>query len=70
MGELRVQAERVARGRLAVASIGRAYGRRRWGDVLLTLLATDLMVRLFSNRQPLPLGLRRLVLALLRRVAP
>jgi len=70
VGELRVQAERVARGRLAVASIGRAYGRRRWGDVLLTLLATDLMVRLFSNRQPLPLGLRRLVLALLRRVAP
>jgi 2-octaprenyl-6-methoxyphenol hydroxylase len=68
--ELRAQAERVARGRLAVTSIGRAYGRRRWGDVLLTLAATDLMVRLFSNRQPLALGLRRLALTLLRRVAP
>jgi len=67
---LRVQAERVARGQLALARLGRAYAFRRWGDVLLTLLVTDLMVRLFSNRQSLPLGLRRLVLALLRRVPP
>ncbi|WP_311133750.1 FAD-dependent monooxygenase [Synechococcus sp. CS-1327] len=67
---LRRQAERVARGRLGLAAIGRAYAIRRWGDVLLTLLITDLMVRLFSNRQPLPLGLRRLVLALLRRLPP
>ena len=67
---LRVQAERVARGRLALASIGPAYAWRRWADVLLTLVATDLLVRLFSNRQPLALGLRRLALALLRRVTP
>jgi len=67
---LQKQAERAARGRLAVAAIGRSYAWNRWGDVLLTLLATDLLVRLFSNRQPLLLGLRRLILGLLGGGAP
>jgi 2-octaprenyl-6-methoxyphenol hydroxylase len=53
-----------------VAAIGGAYAWRRRGDVLLTLLATDLLVRLFSNRQAPLLGLRRLALAVLRRAAP
>jgi 2-octaprenyl-6-methoxyphenol hydroxylase len=56
---------RAAQGRLRPARLGAAYARRRWPDLLLTLLATDLLVRLFSNRQPLLLPLRRLALALL-----
>jgi 2-octaprenyl-6-methoxyphenol hydroxylase len=55
----------VSRGRLRPSRLAAAYGRRRWPDLLLTLLATDLLVRLFSNRQPLLLPLRRLALALL-----
>jgi 2-octaprenyl-6-methoxyphenol hydroxylase len=63
-------AERAARAqqaprRLAPRRLAAAYARRRWPDLLLTLLATDLLVRLFSNRQPLLLPLRRLALALL-----
>jgi 2-octaprenyl-6-methoxyphenol hydroxylase len=58
-------ADRVAQGRLAPQQLAAAYARRRWPDLLLTLLATDLLVRLFSNRQPLLLPLRRLALALL-----
>jgi len=60
-------AAQVQQGRLPLARLGRRYGRRRWPDVLITLLATDLLVRLFSNRQPLLLPLRRLGLALLAR---
>lgn len=61
-------AERAARGTLSPRRIGAAYGRRRWPDLLLTLLATDLLVRVFSNRHPWLLPLRRLVLAALARV--
>ncbi len=60
-------AGQVHQGRLPLARLGRRYGRSRWPDVLITLLATDLLVRLFSNRQPLLLPLRRLGLALLAR---
>lgn len=63
-------ARRVSAGRLAVERLPAAYGRRRWPDLLLTLLATDLLVRVFSNRAPLLLPLRRLALALLARLAP
>lgn len=63
-------AERAARGRLDPARLGFAYGWRRWPDLLITLLATDLLVRLFSNRQPLLLPLRRLALLLLGRSQP
>ncbi|QEY31866.1 2-octaprenyl-6-methoxyphenol 4-monooxygenase [Synechococcus sp. RSCCF101] len=53
-------------GRLRAAAIPSRYALRRRLDLLLTLLSTDLLVRLFSNRQPLLLPLRRLALALLR----
>jgi 2-octaprenyl-6-methoxyphenol hydroxylase len=63
-------AERAARGRLAPRRIGAAYAWRRWPDLILTLLATDLLVRVFSNRQPLLLPLRRLALLGLARLFP
>lgn len=63
-------AARAAAGRLEPGRIGRAYGRRRWPDLLLILLSTDLLVRLFSSRHPLTLALRRPVMALLGAAAP
>jgi 2-octaprenyl-6-methoxyphenol hydroxylase len=60
-------AERAARGTLHPRHLGAAYGRRRWPDLLLTLLATDLLVRLFSNRQPWLLPLRGLAFEVLAR---
>ncbi|MFZ0409251.1 MAG: FAD-dependent monooxygenase [Cyanobium sp.] len=60
-------ARRVARGELSPRRLGAAYGCRRWPDLLLTLLATDLLVRLFSNRSAALLPLRRLALSLLAR---
>jgi 2-octaprenyl-6-methoxyphenol hydroxylase len=60
-------AERAARGTLSPRRLAAAYGRRRWPDLLLTLLATDLLVRLFSNRQPLLLPLRSLAFGVLSR---
>ena len=50
----------------SAATIARHYGIRRWLDVLQVGLATDLLVRVFSNRQPLLLPLRRLALHLLK----
>ncbi len=50
----------------SAATIARNYGMRRWLDVLQVGLATDLLVRVFSNRQPLLLPLRRLALQLLK----
>lgn len=70
VAELHRQARRVVAGQLGWARLPAAYGRRRWLDLLLTLAATDLLVRLFSNRQPLLLPVRRLALALLARLAP
>lgn len=61
-------ARRVAQGRLPLARIGPAYGLRRWPDLLLVLLSTDLLVRLYSNRHPLLLPLRSLALTLLARL--
>lgn len=60
-------AQRVVAGRLPVAQLPRRYGRGRWLDVVLVLAATDALVRLFSNRQPLLLPVRHLGLALLAR---
>ncbi|MCP9835317.1 MULTISPECIES: FAD-dependent monooxygenase [unclassified Cyanobium] len=60
-------AERAAQGRLHPRRLAAAYARRRWPDLLLTLLATDLLVRLFSNRQPLLLPLRSLAFGVLSR---
>ena len=67
VAELHRLALRVRQGRLPLRRLGPLYARRRWPDVLLTLAATDLMVRLFSNRAPLLLPLRALALALLSR---
>jgi 2-polyprenyl-6-methoxyphenol hydroxylase-like FAD-dependent oxidoreductase len=61
---------RAASGQLSVQRLPAAYGRSRWPDLLLTLAATDLLVRLFSNRQPLLLPLRHLALLSLARFAP
>jgi len=63
-------AQRAAGGRLRPARLPAAYARRRWPDLLLTLLSTHGLVLLFSNRQPLLLALRRPGLALLRRLPP
>jgi 2-octaprenyl-6-methoxyphenol hydroxylase len=60
-------AERAARGTLSPRRIGAAYGRRRWPDLLLTLLATHLLVGIFSNRHRWLLPLRRLALTCLAR---
>ncbi|MFM7652092.1 MAG: FAD-dependent monooxygenase [Vulcanococcus sp.] len=51
--------------RFPAAALPGRYARRRWLDMLLVLLATDALVRLFSNRQPLLLPVRRLAMALL-----
>ena len=61
---------RAASGQLPVQRLPAAYGSRRWPDLLLTLAATDLLVRLFSNRQPLLLPLRQLALLSLAKFAP
>ena len=66
---LHALARRVSQGRLAAAALPRRYARGRWLDVLLTLASTDLLVRLFSNRSPLLLPLRRAALVGLRRVS-
>jgi len=52
---------------IRLESLPGRYARSRWPDLLLTLLATDLLVRLFSNRTPLLLPLRWLALSLLAR---
>ncbi|MCP9774349.1 FAD-dependent monooxygenase [Cyanobium sp. WAJ14-Wanaka] len=70
VAELHRQARRVAAGRLRVQRLASAYALRRWPDLLLTLIATDLLVRLFSNRSNLLLPLRRLALAAMARLAP
>jgi 2-octaprenyl-6-methoxyphenol hydroxylase len=65
--ELGQLAALVSAGRLAPRRLPGRYARRRLPDILLVLLATDALVRLFSNRQPLLLPLRRLALAALAR---
>lgn len=60
---------RVADPDLDPRTISRRYGRRRWLDVLSVGVATDLLVRLFSNSHPLLCRLRRLALLILASVA-
>lgn len=62
-------AARVVAGTLPIQRLPGAYARRRWPDLIATLLFTDGLVRLFSNRSPLLLPLRRLILTLLARLA-
>lgn len=59
---------RAAAGRLQPRRLGVAYGRRRWPDLLFTLVTTHLLVVLFSNRQPLMVAVRRQGLGILHRV--
>ena len=58
-------AGRVTAGRLNPSQLAGAYRWRRWPDLVATLLATHLLVGLFSNRSRLLLPLRRLALDLL-----
>jgi 2-octaprenyl-6-methoxyphenol hydroxylase len=60
-------AQKVHAGQLAPAQLGASYARRRWADVGLTLLITDSLVRLFSNRHPLLVPVRGLALRQLER---
>ncbi len=46
--------------------IAARYGRQRWIDLILVGTATDLLVRLFSNRISLLVALRRIALRLLK----
>ena len=45
--------------------LGRLYTWRRLPDLISVLLSTDLLIRLFSNRQPLILPMRILIMKLL-----
>lgn len=67
VADLRQLAARCQQGQLPLSRLGRHYTRRRWLDIALVLLATDALVRLFSNRSPLLLPLRRIALFLLGR---
>jgi len=58
-------ATRAASGSLPPHRLAAAYGRRRWPDLVLVLMATDFLVRLHSNRHPLLLPLRSAALTLL-----
>ncbi|MFM7086205.1 MAG: FAD-dependent monooxygenase [Cyanobium sp.] len=69
VAELHRLAVAVRQGRLPLHRLGSQYARRRRLDLLLTLAATDLIVRLFSNRSPLLLPLRHGALALLARLS-
>ena len=60
-------ARRCAAGRLRSSALPGAYGRSRLLDIALVLLATDALVRLFSNRLAPLLPLRRLALLALAR---
>lgn len=67
---LAAEARRCVEGRSSAARLPGRYARRRILDMLAVLLATDVLVRFFSNRQPLLLPLRRLALALLAALQP
>ena len=55
---------------LDARSIARRYGRRRWVDVIAVGVATDLLVRLFSNRIAPLCQLRRIALVAMARMSP
>ena len=59
----------LARQPESARSKARRYASRRLVDVVLVSLATDLLVRLFSNRQPTLLPLRSAALLLLEKLA-
>nr|YP_002049428.1 possible 2-octaprenyl-6-methoxyphenol 4- monoxygenase; UbiH [Paulinella chromatophora]ACB43218.1 possible 2-octaprenyl-6-methoxyphenol 4- monoxygenase; UbiH [Paulinella chromatophora] len=50
----------VSAGKLKQIALPSAYARRRWIDIIITLMITDFLVRLFSNRIPSLMLVRRL----------
>ncbi|MEB3318070.1 MAG: FAD-dependent monooxygenase [Cyanobacteriota bacterium] len=60
-------AQRARSGRLPLDRLAESYARRRWPDLCLTLLITDSLVRIFSNRHPLLLSVRKPTLLVLAR---
>jgi 2-octaprenyl-6-methoxyphenol hydroxylase len=68
VAELHHLAKRARAGRLPLTRLGRCYARRRWADVGLTLLMTDGLVRMFSNRHPLLVAIRKLAIPLVEQV--
>ncbi|MEB3335702.1 MAG: FAD-dependent monooxygenase [Cyanobacteriota bacterium] len=61
-------AQRVRSGRLPPHRLPASYARRRWPDLCLTLLITDGLVRIFSNRHPWMVALRAPAVLLLARI--
>ena len=61
--------EAVRRGDMASTSLARRYSRCRRFDLAGVLLATDLLIRFFSNHNPLLMPLRRLALVMLQHVS-
>ena len=51
--------------RAGARQLVRRYGRRRWLDLIAVMIATDGLIRLFSNRHQLLLPIRRFGIALL-----
>ncbi|MFN6356999.1 MAG: FAD-dependent monooxygenase [Cyanobacteriota bacterium] len=68
VAELHRLAQRARSGRLPLARLGSSYARHRWADVALTLLMTDGLVRMFSNRHPLLVAMRKVSLPLLEQL--
>ena len=60
--------EALRRGDLAPRMLARHYSRQRQFDLAGVLLSTDLLIRFFSNRNPLLMPFRRLALLMLRHV--
>ena len=61
--------EAVRRGDMASTSLARRYSHCRRFDLAGVLLATDLLIRFFSNHNPLLMPLRRLALVMLQHVS-
>ena len=59
----------VRREEIASPSLARRYSRRRRTDLVGVLLSTDLLIRFFSNRNPLLMPFRRLALLMLKRIS-
>jgi len=61
--------EAVRHGDIAPTSLARRYSRCRRFDLASVLLATDLLIRFFSNHNPLLMPFRRLALFMLKNVS-
>ena len=59
----------VRRGEMASPSLARRYSRCRRIDLVGVLLSTDLLIRFFSNHNPLLMPFRRLALFMLKHIS-